>query len=405
MLAALGGNFAMVVYNAFISYSHAKDKPVAGALQSVMQRLGKPWYRRRAMRIFRDDTTLSATPSLWPSIEQALAQSQFLILVASPEAAASQWVNKEIAYWLEYKSADTLLIALTDGELHWDSSLGDFVRNPGTPLPPAVISRFATEPKWVDLRGYRVRPNRYTARFVELAADFAATVLGVAKDDLLSEEVRQQRRALTLAWSTAASFLVLMGAAVWQWNAAVKSETRAERNFVAAKSTIDTVILDLAQGLKDVEGMRVETVRRILEQAQKAVSQLAARTENDPRVLSSQGAMLYQFSETYLRLGDSQLAYDYAQQSLSIGRDLAAKDPSDPAWQRNHSTALELVGQILTVKGDLNGALVAFRDGLEIQRKLSARDPDNTELRWLSSLFLDKIGRVLLNQNDLSGAL
>ena len=58
----------MPVYDAFISYSRAKDKPIASALQSVIQKLGKPWYRRRALRVFRDDTSLSATPHLWPSI-------------------------------------------------------------------------------------------------------------------------------------------------------------------------------------------------------------------------------------------------------------------------------------------------------------------------------------------------
>jgi hypothetical protein len=36
----------MALYDAFISYSHAKDKPAAAALQSIVQRLGKPWYRR-----------------------------------------------------------------------------------------------------------------------------------------------------------------------------------------------------------------------------------------------------------------------------------------------------------------------------------------------------------------------
>jgi hypothetical protein len=42
----------MPTYDAFISYSHAKDKPIASALQSVIQKLGKPWYRRRALRAF-----------------------------------------------------------------------------------------------------------------------------------------------------------------------------------------------------------------------------------------------------------------------------------------------------------------------------------------------------------------
>ena len=74
----------MALYDAFVSYSHAKDKPIAAALQSVIQKLGKPWYRRRALRIFRDDTSLSATPHLWPSIEEALARSRYLILLVSP---------------------------------------------------------------------------------------------------------------------------------------------------------------------------------------------------------------------------------------------------------------------------------------------------------------------------------
>jgi hypothetical protein len=126
---------APVTYDAFISYSHAKDKPIATALQSVVQKLGKAWYRRRALRVFRDDTSLSATPHLWPSIEQALGQSRFLILLASPEAAASRWVGQETAYWLDHNSTDTVLIALTEGELDWDRATGDFRWSKATPLP------------------------------------------------------------------------------------------------------------------------------------------------------------------------------------------------------------------------------------------------------------------------------
>src|SRR5258705_7059638 len=141
----------MALYDAFVSYSHAKDKPIAAALQSVIQRLGKPWYRRRALRIFRDDTSLSATPGLWPSIESALAQSRYMILLASPDAATSPWVAKEVAYWLGHKSADTLLIALTDGDLSWENAAGDFIWRKGVALPPVLAGRFRSEPRLVDL--------------------------------------------------------------------------------------------------------------------------------------------------------------------------------------------------------------------------------------------------------------
>jgi hypothetical protein len=59
----------MALYDAFVSHSHVKDKPIAAALQRSVQTLGKPWYQRGALRVFRDDTSLSATPHLWPTIE------------------------------------------------------------------------------------------------------------------------------------------------------------------------------------------------------------------------------------------------------------------------------------------------------------------------------------------------
>ena len=116
----------MALYDAFVSYSHANDKSVASALQTTVQKLGKPWYRRRALRLFRDDTSLAAAPQLWPTIERALGESRSFILLASPQAAASKWVNKEVAYWLDHNSIDTLLIGVTHGELFWDDTAGDF---------------------------------------------------------------------------------------------------------------------------------------------------------------------------------------------------------------------------------------------------------------------------------------
>jgi hypothetical protein len=62
-------------YDAFISYNQKMDKPFVRRLQTALQSLGKAWWQRRAIRIFRDETSLSATPKLWPSIEAALKNS------------------------------------------------------------------------------------------------------------------------------------------------------------------------------------------------------------------------------------------------------------------------------------------------------------------------------------------
>ena len=50
-------------YKAFMSYSHAADGELAPSLQSALQVFLKPFYRRRAIRVFRDETNLSASIS------------------------------------------------------------------------------------------------------------------------------------------------------------------------------------------------------------------------------------------------------------------------------------------------------------------------------------------------------
>ena len=264
----------MALYDAFISYSHAKDKPIAAALQSAIQKLGKPWYARRALRLFRDDTSLSATPHLWPMIEQALSQSSHFLLFASPEAAASKWVNREVAHWLEHNSIDTVLIGLTEGELDWDETAADFTGGATHPLPAALAKRFPNEPKWVDLRAYRDGADRRDAKFTELAADFASTIRGVPKEDLLSQEVRQQRRLLTLAWSAAATLLVLaLAAAVAgivayrERQEAIAQRNRAEQTLAAATKTANGLVFDLAQRFKNSVGVPVAVIKDILGRA------------------------------------------------------------------------------------------------------------------------------------------
>src|SRR4051812_40280958 len=92
---------------AFLSYSHAADGKLAPALQSGLHGFARPWFRLRALRVFRDEASLSANPGLWSSIVQALGSTQFFILLASPEAARSPWVGRETSYWVQHKSLAT----------------------------------------------------------------------------------------------------------------------------------------------------------------------------------------------------------------------------------------------------------------------------------------------------------
>lgn len=74
-------------FKGFISYSHAADGRLAPAVQRGLHQLAKPWHRRRALWIFRDQTGLAVTPASWSSIKKALEASDWFVLLASPEAA------------------------------------------------------------------------------------------------------------------------------------------------------------------------------------------------------------------------------------------------------------------------------------------------------------------------------
>jgi hypothetical protein len=113
------------VYDGFMSYSHAADDLLAPRLQAGLQRFAKPWWKRRALRIFRDESSLSANPHLWASITEALDESDWFILLLSPEAASSEWVNREVEYSLEHKDPDRIIPVVTDGDFAWAS--GDIV--------------------------------------------------------------------------------------------------------------------------------------------------------------------------------------------------------------------------------------------------------------------------------------
>ncbi|SDG30504.1 WD40 repeat [Lentzea fradiae] len=233
-------------YDAFISYSRALDGTLAPALQRGVQRFAKPWNRLRATRVFLDDASLSANPGLWTSIENALSRSRWLVLLASPEAAASEWVGRELDWWLEHKSAQSILVVLTSGEY-------------AQSVPARVRKALGEEPRWVDLRQLRSASHVDDSNPLlrECVADVASAVRGVPKDDLVGEHVRQHRRTMRLARGAVTALAVLaVGVlvaaliAVVQRNDAVAQARAATARGLASAATANLrTDLALAQAL------------------------------------------------------------------------------------------------------------------------------------------------------------
>lgn len=205
-------------FDAFVSYRHdARQAAIARALQQALHRFAKPWYRLRAVRLFRDETNLGARPDLWGAIRAELDRSRFLLLMASPESAASTWVDQEAAHWLATKGADTLLIVVTGGNVAWDPARGAFDPAATNALPPAVLRSVTAEPFWIDLAWVQdpARDMRLeNPAFRGAVASIAATLRGTDKDALIGEDLVQRRRAMRLAYGGAGMIGVLAIAAL-----------------------------------------------------------------------------------------------------------------------------------------------------------------------------------------------
>ena len=219
-----------MAYDAFISYSHAADGVLAPALEHGLERLARPWYRLRAIAVFRDESDLALTPHLWSTIVTKLDQSKYLVVLASPESAASAWVNKEVTHWCDTRGTEQLLLVVTGGEISWDGATNDFTAG-STAILPALRGRFAEEPLYHDLRWARDTPDLslHLSRFRGAVALVASTIRGVAPDDLESEDVRLHRRARRLAQAAVAVVVVLALLASAAAIAAVRNAQRADR--------------------------------------------------------------------------------------------------------------------------------------------------------------------------------
>lgn len=346
--ARIAGEAGSMTFDAFISYSHAADGRLAPALQRAMHRLARPWYRPRAIRVFRDESALSANPHLWSSIQTALDESDWFVLLASPQAATSEWVNRELEHWLATKSPDRILVVLTDGTWEWEPSARTSV---GSAVPPAMRAAFSNEPRHLDLRWARSETDLdlRNSRFRDAAAQLAAPVHGIAKDELESEDIQLHRRARRLARGATSLLVVLLvlalvlgGIALQQRANAQRQAADARRETVAAQQAAARSLArglaaealnalhdgqpDLAQ-LLAVEAYRTEPgvysrsslFQAVVDQPALAVELHGLTSGPDTVALSADGALVAAESGSQIRLWDRRSGQLLARQPKALG--------------------------------------------------------------------------------------
>ena len=256
-----------MTYDVFISYSHRARRPLARAVQIWLNRLGKPWWRRRTLRVFRDESDLAADASGIRRILSVLDSCEWLILIATPEAAASKWVRREVRHWLGEADAagrpvDTLdapvagpdpekarqtLIVLAKGDIIWcDADAdkpGDFDWTRTTALPPCLAGVFADEPIWVDVRGTAPPYSRRNPAFIADIARLAAPVRGLELAEMIGEDTLRYRQTIRAVVAALVAISVASVVAIFGWIEATRQERAARVNESAALAALSDVTL------------------------------------------------------------------------------------------------------------------------------------------------------------------
>lgn len=203
-------------YAAFISYRHVEpDRTLAKWLHTALEtyRVPAKLVKERGLpprlgKLFRDEDELPVSADLSGSIERALQQSRFLIVVCSPRTPTSKWVNAEVIRFRELGRHDQILALLIEGDPQeaFPQALREIRRTPVGHEGAIQQTIEEVEPLAADVRPRRETSQRQLRRMAKLR--LLATLLGLRFDDLRQRDrERQKAKRLRLGAFLAAGLL------------------------------------------------------------------------------------------------------------------------------------------------------------------------------------------------------
>ena len=191
-------------YDAFISYSH-RDMDSARALQrrletfAVPRAMGEGIGGRRRLRVFRDQTDLAGV-ELQNALHRELSSSRYLIVLCSPNSAASHWVSEEIRYFISLAGAERVIPFIVSGEPESDDPALEC-------YPEALRSQSGHIPL-----GANIQEIGKSKAFLKVVS----VLLGVRFNRLVDRERQRRRRRALIGGGTAAVIAAVIAALLWR---------------------------------------------------------------------------------------------------------------------------------------------------------------------------------------------
>ena len=374
---------AEFTYEAFISYSHA-DETWARWLHRAIEtyRIPKRVIAERSdlparlAPIFRDRDELPTAVDLGQKIEEALRASRRMIVVCSPSAARSRWVNEEIRRFKSLGGAERIFAIIVDGEPNAVESGRD-----------AALECFPIE---MRLSGREhiaadVRPQGDGRRNAQLK--LIAGMVGVGLDDLKRrDQQRRHRRMVAITMASVGGLVLTSALAAF----ALIARRDAEREAQTSRRTTEFMVqLFNVVDPGEARGRSV-TANEILEKGVDQIHQLNDAPEVQATLLETMGKVftglgLYQRSvqlleeamqtaghdvtsknaATLVALGDA--LYMHGDYDAAESRYRSVADaPSMRSWSAEKSDAVVGLADVATQRADYAGAIVLYRRALDL---------------------------------------
>ena len=313
-------------YRAFITYAHDDENqarwlrkklegfPVPKNLVGKKGKFGK--IPPRLYPIFRDRDELPGSAQLGSVIEEALNDSSHLIVLCSPNAVKSRWVNEEIRLFKKMGKGDRILCLIIDGEPMAD----DLAHSKGKECLPLAVRRKVDEqgelideidePGAADLRETGDGEKNALLKIV-------AGLLGLGLDEIKQRHMiaRQRKLALITSFSVLFAF-VGIGLAAYAFFQKQEANQAKQNAVEERKTALDNlaktqIVNQFVQSLffsldpQNTSGMDTELLKTMLDQGVKRADELSSEPQMEANIRSYLG-------KTYRSIR----AYDQAQEQL-----------------------------------------------------------------------------------------
>jgi len=376
-------------YKAFISYSH-QDRRVAAWLHRAIESYRLPRRlstgpAQRLKPIFRDRDELTTSPDLGDAVRDALRQSEFLIVLCSPAAAASRWVNAEIREFQVMRGISRIVPVIVAGTPHANDPLQAC-------FPEALTSRLdgegrltgdGLEPLAADLTtdGRRRTKLKIVSRLLDLKLDQL-----VQRD-----HQRHNRRLMAIATASSIGLILTTALAVFALNARDDAQWQRQQ----AESLIEFMLTDLRGKLEAVG--RLDVLDAVGVRAREYyASQSPESLDNE--ALSRNSRALLLIGEIQNLGGNLDTALSVFSSAYETTGELLKRAPLDNQRRFDHAQSAFWVGYLDWQRGHTDDAYTAFREYEQLANDLVATDPSNPDWQVELGHARRNLGVLLLQQ-------